>query len=153
MSEKEKPWKLRAMPVSELLAMGFPEKFDWGGWRLDGNTFELVLVPVIGGVQSGEYRVDLEEILNAAKALDWILHLEEKIWMGPEQTKGFITALHLIFDRSLFGELLTKEDVKQRVYNFLRSPTTAGEWAAMEKLMASDFSFDKEFLSGADQSW
>lgn len=79
---------VRAKTVAELSAR-------WGGWRLDGATFELAYPAYDGG---GEYQVDLEQCCTSAQAFDWIMQVIGKTWATDDCIAGLVRALDDILD-------------------------------------------------------
>jgi hypothetical protein len=59
----------------------------WGDWQLASDSFTLVL-------QSGRhhYEVDLEDITDSAKMLDWIFQLRMKSWVTNDIIGDLISA-------------------------------------------------------------
>ena len=67
---------------------------QWGPWRLDTRTLELVFEEKPG---CQGYFIDLETICCSAQMLDWIFQVEQKIWCTPEVMGHLIAAFQDIF--------------------------------------------------------
>lgn len=63
---------------------------QWGNWRLDPVTMELVHMPE-------NYAVDLTEINNSAQALDWIVKVHGDNF-GAADLHDFVDALDTILN-------------------------------------------------------
>ena len=68
---------------------------QWGPWRLDANTLELIYADKGRG---DRYFVDLERMNTSAAALDWIFQLQKKSWTSVDDIGHLIAALQDIFD-------------------------------------------------------
>lgn len=70
------------------------ERRQWGRWRLDTRTLELVIWDGPRAI----YFIDLERIGTSAAMLDWVFQVAKKIWCTSEDTGHLIEALKDIFD-------------------------------------------------------
>lgn len=68
---------------------------EWGAWRLDTRTWELLYVDQGGAVR---YPLDLERVTSAAAALDWIAQVHKKTWSSAADIGNLVHALDDIFD-------------------------------------------------------
>lgn len=63
---------------------------EWGNWTYDSAGFTLTHVRK--GSQE-DYCVCLEERVDSAKTLDWIMQLVHKKWIGAQDALDFLNAL------------------------------------------------------------
>lgn len=68
---------------------------QWGRWRLDTATLELLLEEQPGRCT---YPVDLEGFTSSAPMLDMIFQVAKKTWATAEDVGDLIGALQNIFD-------------------------------------------------------
>lgn len=77
---------------------------DWGPWRLYLPTLVLVLLGEMEQHDAGEtfayerYEVDLEQCLNSAQVLDWIMQITKKGWADDATVAGLARAINDVLD-------------------------------------------------------
>jgi hypothetical protein len=67
---------------------------QWGPWRLDTGTLELVYM----GERGGRYPIDLERCGTSAEMLDWIFQLHGKSWTSATDIGDLVDAFHDVFN-------------------------------------------------------
>lgn len=61
----------------------------WGNWHLDAKRLCLV---------HPDYEIDLEDISDSARMLDWIFQIEAKAWATDKDIADLVSAIQTIFD-------------------------------------------------------
>lgn len=92
---------------------------SWGPWRLDTRRHVLGVEAYAPG---GYYEIDLEECIDSAKVLEWIVQVTGKSWTTPAVVAGLVNALNdiLIPQATIcgsgVGHSITAEVVRHRVH-------------------------------------
>ena len=70
-------------------------RFGWGHWHFDADSLQLVYVDDAG---CEAYWLDLEQMKDSARALDWIVQLSHKAWHSAQDLADLVGALDDLFD-------------------------------------------------------
>jgi hypothetical protein len=70
---------------------GKPEHgHTWGNWMFDAKRYYL-------DYTNEQYDIDLSDLTDSARVLDWIAQVNGKAWMSPEDTGHLVEAINDIF--------------------------------------------------------
>ncbi len=92
MSKSDPPAPTSVSASAALPDPSHPNEPPFGGWHFDERTLVLRY--------NDYYEIDLEKILNAGSALQWVIHLCQKSpgWLPDSEFRNLIRALHWAVD-------------------------------------------------------
>ena len=69
---------------------GPPRNDSWGNWRFVESNFTLA--------HADGYEVDLEDMKDSSRILDWIAQVSNKTWAEPADIGHLVRAIDELFD-------------------------------------------------------